>query len=470
MDGLNKFKDKKIHFIGIGGISMSAIANFLLDYDINVTGSDLSYNDKIKELESRGALINIEHDAENVKSVDIIVISSAIPDENPELKYARDNNIKVFKRAEMLAEIAKDKRLIAVSGSHGKTTTTGMLASIFLQSDKDPSIMIGGDIDLIAGNYKSGEGEFFITEADESDGSLLYFDPDISIVTNIEPEHLDYYGGEEDLYDTMYEFIKKTGESGIILCLEDEGLNTNLIKSRLNKDGALEFTGYGLTNGDYRADIIKNNNFFTSYNLFYQGEFIDKIEMQLTGEHNVLNSLAAIAAARKAGLDWNDIIAGLFNFKGVKRRFEFKGEFNGIKFIDDYAHHPSELETVIKSAKNLKSNQIRFVFQPHRYTRTRDLWDDFIEVLSDRGISYYIVDIYSANQPKIENISSKKLVDEIKSKEPNVDIEYVGSLDEAMNNLIKIIDKGDLVLTVGAGDVYKIGDRILNTLRCEQDV
>lgn len=470
MDGLNKFKDKKIHFIGIGGISMSAIANFLLDYDINVTGSDLSYNDKIKELESRGVLINIEHDAENVKSADIVVISSAIPDENPELKYARDNNIKVLKRAEMLAEIAEDKRLIAVSGSHGKTTTTGMLTSIFLESGRDPSIMIGGDIDLIAGNYKSGEGEFFITEADESDGSLLYFDPEISIVTNIEPEHLDHYGGEEDLYDTMYEFIKKTGEAGIILCLEDEGVNTNLIRKRLNKDDSLEVTGYGLTNGDYRAEIIKNNNFFASYNLFYQGEYIDKVEMQLTGEHNVLNSLAAIAAARKAGLDWDDIIAGLFSFKGVKRRFEFKGEVNGIKFIDDYAHHPSELETVIKSAKNLKTNQIRFVFQPHRYTRTRDLWDDFIKVLSDKDVFYYLVDIYSANQEKIENVSSKKLVAEIKSKEPDVDIEYIGSLDKAIHMLKKTIDKDDLFLTVGAGDVYKIGDEILNTLRSEQNV
>ena len=470
MNGLNKLKDKKIHFIGIGGISMSAIANFLLEFGIKVSGSDLAYNDKIKELESKGVLINIKHNAENVKSADIVVISSAIPEENPELKYARDNDIKVFKRAEMLAEIAKDKRLIAVSGSHGKTTTTGMLTSIFLQADRDPSVMIGGDIDLISGNYRYGEGEFFITEADESDGSLLYFDPELSIVTNIEPEHLDYYGEEEELYDTMYRFIKKTEENGTVLCFDDEGIINNLIKRRLKENEFIKVTGYGFKNGDYRAEIINNNSFFTSYNLYYKGELIDKVEMQLTGEHNVLNSLAAIVTARKAGLEWDDIIAGLFNFKGVKRRFEFKGEFNGIKFIDDYAHHPSELETVIKSAKNLKSNQIRFVFQPHRYTRTRDLWDDFIEVLSDRGISYYIVDIYSANQPKIENISSKKLVDEIKSKEPNVDIEYVGSLDEAMNNLIKIIDKGDLVLTVGAGDVYKIGDRILNTLRCEQDV
>ncbi len=466
---MNRLKGKRIHFIGIGGISMSAIANFLLESNIKVSGSDLIYNNKIKELESKGASITIGHEKENVETADIVVISSAIPEENSELRYARKNDIKVYKRAEMLAEIAKDKRLIAVSGSHGKTTTTGMLANIFVKSGKDPSIMVGGDIDLLTGNYRSGNGEFFITEADESDGSLLYFNPEISIITNIEPEHLDYYGQEEKLYDTMYKFIKKTNKNGTILCFDDKGIRDNLLKRRLNQDENIPVAGYGLKNGDYRAEIINQDSFFTAYKLYFNGEFIDEVKMQLTGEHNVLNSLGAIAASRKAGLDWKDIIAGLSSFQGVKRRFEFKGEINDIKIIDDYAHHPSELETVIKAAKSLDSNQIRFVFQPHRFTRTRNLWYDFIKVLSDQDIFFYIVDIYSANQPRIENISSKKLVEEIKLKNPDINIEYVGSLDKASNLLVKVLNRDDLILTVGAGDVFKIGDYILNALRCEQD-
>ena len=467
---MDKFKDKRVHFIGIGGISMSAIANFLLEYNIEVTGSDLIYNNKIKELESKGAEINIKHKEENVKMADIVVISSAIPDKNLELKFARNNDIKIYKRAEILAEIGKNKRLIAVSGSHGKTTTTGMLASIFVSSGKDPSVMVGGDIDLISGNYRTGDGGFFLTEADESDGSLLYFEPEISIVTNIEPEHLDYYGKEEKLYDTMIKFIKKTNKNGRILCLDDRGIKDNLLQRALKRDDKINFTGYGLKNGCYRAEITNRDNFNISYNLYYKDNFIDEVNLQLAGEHNVLNSLGAIAASRKAGLEWGEIIQGLFSFKGVKRRFEFKGEVKGVKFIDDYAHHPSELETVIKSAKNLNSNKIRFVFQPHRYTRTRDLWYNFINVLCDRDIYFYIVDVYSANQSKIENINSKNLVREIKSKYPDVNIEYAGSLNEATNRLTKIINKDDLILTVGAGDVYKVGDDILQSLRCDRDV
>lgn len=467
---MDKFKNKNIHFIGIGGISMSAIASFLLDYGIKVTGSDLKYNNKIEKLKAKGALINIGHKEENVKSADVVVISSAIPKENTELRYAKDNGIKIYKRAEMLAEIAGDKKLIAVSGSHGKTTTTGMLTSIFLNAGLDPSVMIGGDVDSISGNYNLGSGEFFITEADESDGSLLSFNPEISIITNIEAEHLDFYGKEDNLYDTMVNFIKKTSEDGVILCCEDEGINQNLINKRLNLLNDIKTTCYGFNKGKYRAEIVNVRSFDTSYKLYYDNEYVGLVNLRLTGRHNVLNSLAAIAASKKTGLEWQEIIDGLSKFTGVKRRFEYKGEVNGLKIIDDYAHHPSEIETVIKSAKNIESNNIRFIFQPHRYTRTRDLWPDFVDILNDKDIYFYIVDIYSANQTEIKNINSKKLVEEIKLNYPETKIKYTGSITETTKKLVEIIKEDDLVLTVGAGDVYKIGDDILKILRCEDNV
>ena len=464
---MDKFKNKKIHFIGIGGISMSAIANFLLDYNIRVTGSDLKSNTKIEKLKTKGALINIGHKKDNVKKANIVVISSAIPEENPELRYARNKGIKIYERAEILAEIAGSKKLIAVSGSHGKTTITGMLTSIFVNAGMDPSIMIGGDVDSISGNYKLGSGEFFITEADESDGSLLYFDPEISIVTNIEAEHLDFYGEEEKLFDTMFEFIKKTAKDGVILCYEDEGIKNHLIKNRINSLSNIKMTGYGFDEGEYRAYIVKDKDFNISYKLYYEKEFISLVNLKLTGRHNVLNSLAAVAASKKAGLEWQEIISGLANFSGVKRRFEYKGAANGIRIIDDYAHHPSEIETVIKSAKNIETNNIRFIFQPHRYTRTRDLWTDFVDILSDKEIYFYVVDIYAANQTEIQNISSKKLVEDIKSKYPETKIEYTGSLTETTKKISQVIKKDDLILTVGAGNVFKIGENILKILRCE---
>ncbi|MFN2364250.1 MAG: glutamate ligase domain-containing protein, partial [Halarsenatibacteraceae bacterium] len=302
------------------------------------------------------------------------------------------------------------------------------------------------------------------------DGSLLYFDPEISIVTNIEAEHLDFYGEEEKLFDTMFEFIKKTAGNGVILCYEDEGIKNNLIKKRINSLSNIKMTGYGFDEGEYRADIVKEEDFNTSYKLYYETEFIGLVNLKLTGRHNVLNSLAAVAASKKAGLEWQEIINGLANFTGVKRRFEYKGEVNGIRVIDDYAHHPSEIETVIKSAKNIEANNIRLIFQPHRYTRTRDLWADFVDILSDKEIYFYVVDIYSANQAEIQNISSKKLVEAIKSKYPDTKVEYTGSLTETTKKLNQVIRKDDLILTVGAGDVFEIGENILKVLRSEYNV
>ncbi|MFW5873169.1 MAG: UDP-N-acetylmuramate--L-alanine ligase [Bacillota bacterium] len=464
---MNKFKNKNIHLIGIGGISMSAIANFLLDNNIKVSGSDLKNNNKINKLKSKGATINIGHKEKNVISADFVVKSSAIPENNPELKYARSNGIKIYERAEILAEIASNKKLIAVSGSHGKTTVTGMLASIFVKAGMDPSIMIGGDVDTISGNYKIGSGDFFITEADESDGSLLYFDPEISIITNIEAEHLDFYGAEEKLFDTMFNFIKKTAQNGVILCYEDEGIKNNLIEKRINSMPDLKIDKYGLSDGKYRAEVIKEEGFNTSYKLYYKDKYIDLVNLNLTGKHNVLNSLAAIAASKKAGLEWQEIINGLSDFNGVKRRFEYKGQVNGIKIIDDYAHHPSEIETVINSAKKIKANNIRLIFQPHRYTRTRDLWNDFVNILHDKEIYFYIVDIYSANQSEIKNINSRKLVEDINFNYSDSKIQYTGSVRETIKKLNGLIEENDLILTVGAGDVYKIGEELLKILRSE---
>lgn len=469
---MEDYSNKKVHFIGIGGVSMSAIAHLLIDEGAQVSGSDLKEGPYLDDLRNKGAEISLGHSENNFDSVDMVVYSSAISEENPELQKALRNEILILQRAEMLAKLTQAYKLIAISGTHGKTTTTGMLATIFVLSGYDPSVMVGGSLDLLSGNYRFGRGEFFITEADESDGSLLFFEPTISVITNIEAEHLDHYGDEKNLFFTMKDFLNKKSVVTSIVCLDDFGVKENLLplltgNNCQNKSG--KFITYGIERGDFKADKIKHEAFKITYNLFYKNKYISEVELNVPGKHNVLNSLAAIVTAKAAGLQWEEIITSLREFTGVKRRFELKGKAKGITVIDDYAHHPAEIRAVLETAKKVNNKRIIVAFQPHRYTRTRDLWLEFKQTIS-RADVLFISSIYSAGQAPIAGINSEKLVVEIANEHPNKKIEFSKDIETTMSKLLEIARPGDLIITVGAGDIFKAGEKVLESLSGEQNV
>lgn len=469
---MRDYSNKKVHLIGVGGVSMSAIANLLIDKGAQVSGSDIKDGPYLEDLRRKGANISLGHSESNFDYVDIVVYSSAISKQNPEYKKALRNNMQILQRAEMLAQLTQPYKLIAISGTHGKTTTTGMLATIFVLSGYDPSIMVGGNLDLLSGNYRFGKGEFFIAEADESDGSLLFFEPTVSVVTNIEAEHLDHYGDEKNLFATMKDFVIKNSVTASIVCIDDFGVKEKLLPLVANsnyQNKSNDFITYGIETGDFKADKIKQEAFEISYNLLYKNKFISEVELNVSGNHNVLNSLAAIAVAKEAGLQWDEIFTSLKEFTGVKRRFELKGKVKGITIIDDYAHHPAEIQAVLETAKKVNSKRIIVAFQPHRYTRTRDLWEEFKQVIA-RADVLLISSIYSAGQVPIAGINSENLASEISKEQPNKHIEFTKDIDATSRKLLDIAKDGDLIITVGAGDIFKAGEKVLESLSGEQNV
>ncbi|MGM0436873.1 MAG: UDP-N-acetylmuramate--L-alanine ligase [Bacillota bacterium] len=457
--------EKHIHLIGIGGISMSGIAKLLLINDYKVSGSDIKYSKVIERLKKNGAKISIGHDSNNIKrwgKPDSVVISSAIGNDNPELKMAKKFGINILKRAEMIAKLMNDKKTIAVSGTHGKTTTTGLIASL-LQNNKnfDPTIMLGGNLDILDGNIHVGKGEYFITEADESDGSLLYFDPYLTVVTNIELEHLDYYTNEKKLLDTFNKFILKTDKRGkAIVCAEDKTIN-KLVD--LNNNDILT---YGFKNGKIQAKNIKSLPFGSLFDVEFNNKKIGEINLQIPGSYNILNSLAAISVGLYLGMSFTAIKKGIEKFSGVKRRFEKKGLIDDVLVIDDYAHHPTEIKETLKAATNTGFNRVIAVFQPHRYSRTKYLFEEFCNSFSnaDRLI---ITDIYSANE-KVENEEDKLLAEKMADKCSRIydyEVSYIEKLKEIPDFLNSIIKSRDIVITIGAGDIYKSGEKLIELLK-----
>ncbi len=462
---MGELQNKTIHFTGIGGISMSALAFMHLDSGGNVTGSDINEKDILGELSEKGAEIWLEHSSQNIKGQDILVYSSAIPTDNVELETARKQKIPCLSRAEFLARMAKKQNMLAVTGTHGKTTTTALLADIFVKAKRDPSVMLGGELDIIEGNYRLGGGEYFIAEADESDGSLLNYCPYIGIITNIEEEHLDYYDGEKEILGVMKQFIDNLENDGKMFICSDDPLSRGHLLDKDRSDGRKIIT-FGLNSGDYRIKRIESHGFKTEFELKDISGKNMSFTLNLPGRHNVLNAMAALGAARSAGIDWGPIRRSLKSFSGVKRRFENKGEINGITIIDDYAHHPTEIFAVFQTAISLDFSRIITVFQPHRYTRTEALWDDFVDTLS-RFSNLLICDIYPANQDPIFNINSRRLAEEIASARQVQEerwVEYAGNVENASKKLSSRVREGDLVLTLGAGDVYRCGEILLEEL------
>lgn len=452
-------KYRIIHFVGIGGIGMSGIAEVLHNLGYEVTGSDIKESETTNRLRNLGIKIFIGHNGENIDSAHVVVISSAVSSDNPEVLEAKQRSIPVIPRAEMLAELGRLKYGILVAGAHGKTTTTSLIATVLGEGGLDPTVVIGGKLKSMGSNAKLGEGDYIVAEADESDGSFLKLNPTIAVITNIDREHMDYFRDIDLLKHAFLSFINKIPFYGIaVVCMENEYLR-EIIPLIQRK-----YLTYGLSeDADIYARNIEHSGIMMSFEAVYKGRSLGMFTIPVPGKHNVLNSLSAIAVAMELQIPLDVIAKALSNFSGIQRRFEFKGEAGDIKVFDDYGHHPSEIIATLKAAREcFYGNRIFVLFQPHRYTRTRDLMDEFAASFGNAD-KLFLMDIYPANERPIEGISSEVLAKRIRSSGFE-NLIYIPDKKEMMERILSELKQGDVLITLGAGDVYKMGEEILKKL------
>ena len=454
-------KYRHIHFIGIGGAGMSALAYVLVKRGFEVTGSDLQAGHMAYELAEAGALVYMGHDDCQIEGADAVVVSTAIPKTNPELVAARNKNIPVLHRSDVLMALLNGDgtKGVAVAGAHGKTTTSAMIGVIAAEAGVDPTVIIGGDVAALGGNARNGESDWVVAEADESDGSFLKFTPYIPVITNIEDDHLDHYGTEEKIYQAFKEYLSHMKEGGTaVLCLD------NVKVRRLSVETERDYITYGLTEDcDYYAKDICYSVEGTDYDVYYKGEKLVSVHLTVPGRHNVLNSLGAFAAAGLMGISPEVTLAALAKFSGAKRRFETKGKENGIWVVDDYAHHPTEIAATLQAAKETGAKRIVCVFQPHRYSRTKLLYDEFCKCFTNCD-KLILTHIYSAGENPIPGINAKSLAESIKIT-TGQDVVYIDSFSRVEEHLFKNCKEGDLVITMGAGDVFRIGEELVKEFR-----
>lgn len=450
-----------IHFVGIGGIGMSGIAEVLLNQGYKVSGSDQKETEITRRLTSLGASVGIGHHPDHVRGADVVVLSSAISEDNPEVIAARESGkALVIRRAEMLAELMRLKYSVLVAGAHGKTTTTSMIATVLARGGLDPTVVIGGRLNAWGTNAKMGNGDFMVAEADESDGTFLLLPPTIAVVTNIDLEHLDYYRDLEHIRNTFLEFIGKIPFYGqAVLCLEDQNIQSILPKVRKR------FVTYGFSSqADFQAREIRTNGFSSSYRAFHQGEELGEIEIRIPGRHNILNSLAAVAVANELELDWAGVRTGLGDMTGVQRRFQVKGEVGGVLVIDDYGHHPTEIRAVLETLSDCFPNRRLIVaFQPHRYSRTQALVDEFARSFYHSDV-LLVSEIYAASEPPIPGVTGSFIAQRI-AGHGHRDIAFCPTLEEMVGKLESMVRSGDLVVTLGAGNIWQVGEWLLEKLR-----
>lgn len=447
-------KIKKIHLVGIGGSGMSGIAEVLVNLGYSVTGSDIKNSEIIKKLRKMGIKITIGHKRKNIKDADVVVYSSAIPDNNPEIIEAKKRNIPVIPRIEMLAEIARMKYTISICGTHGKTTTTSMVGSILEECGYDPTIIVGGKFKNINSSAKLGRGKYIVVESDESDGSFLKLSPYIVICTNIDNDHLDHFGSLEKLKSAFLQHFNSIPFYGFNVLYGDDANITSLFFKIQRK-----YFTYGLKeNNDFVAKNISLNFNSSNFCIYHQGKFVGSVEMKLVGIHNVINALAAISFGILCGFNFDKIKTALETFQGVARRLEKKGsiKINGKKvdIYDDYGHHPTEIYYTLNALRTkVKGKKIIVVFQPHRYTRTKILYKEFVKGFSKLD-KILLLPIYPANEKPIKGVSSDLIFNELKKANYDVDI----FSKEKLLKLIRLYKDDCVVLTLGAGDVYKIGE------------
>ncbi|MCL6610768.1 MAG: UDP-N-acetylmuramate--L-alanine ligase [Peptococcaceae bacterium] len=451
---------ERIHFIGIGGAGMSGLARILIELGHKVSGSDLSQTHITHRLESMGAKCNTGHVAQNVEGAELVVVSSAIRPDNPELVRAVEKNIPVIHRGELLALLMKRQSGIAVAGAHGKTTTTSMLAMVLEKNGFDPTIVIGGELNDIGGNAKLGRGQFLVAEADESDGSFLKLSPQIVVVTNVENDHLDYYGSVEKIKEAFSSFLARVPGDGLAaVCLDDPGLREVLG----GYAGPLVTYGIQAGEADYVLKDIFLNGMFSRGQVYYRGRRLGTLELSIPGQHNLLNAMAVVAVSLHLGMDFGAVAGVLVKFKGAGRRFQLTGEWSGIRVVDDYAHHPSEIKATLKAARQVGAKRVITVFQPHRYTRTSLLREEFGTAFLDSDV-VIVDDIYSAGEKPIEGVSSRLII-EAMERNGQENVIYLGSREKIVDYLEDFVRPGDLVLTMGAGNIWVAGERLVERLR-----
>jgi UDP-N-acetylmuramate--alanine ligase len=454
-------RTRLIHFVGVGGIGMSGIAEVLLNLGYQVRGSDLKDSETTKRLRALGGDIRTGHDAANVAGADVVVVSSAVRPDNAELRAAKERRIPVIRRAEMLAELMRLKFGIAIAGTHGKTTTTSMVATVLSHAGLDPTVVVGGKVNKLGTNAKLGQGPYLVAEADESDGSFLHLTPTIAVVTNIDPEHLDYYaGGLDQIRDAFVAFVNRIPFYGLaVLCADHPVVQASL--SRVEKRYVL----YGLSpQAEVQARSLVFDGPRTSFDLVIRGRTLGRPTIQMLGTHNVRNALAAFAVAEELGIDLEVARAGLESFDGVERRFTVRGVERDVMVVDDYGHHPEEIRVTLDGArKAYPERRILVGFQPHRYTRTRDLIDGFATAFQEAE-QLFVAPIYAAGEDPIEAVNTERLVARI-AEYGHRSVSAAGSVEQVASALLAVARPGDLVITFGAGDIWRAGLLLLAGLR-----
>ena len=450
-------KPVHVHFIGIGGISMSGLAEILLSRKFPVSGSDSHESALTDQLAAQGAVVHYPQMAENITDdIDVVVYTAAIHPDNPEFRAAQEKNLPMLTRAQLLGEIMRNyKEAINVSGTHGKTTTTSMITEILLEAHKDPTVSVGGMLKDIGGNIRVGGQETFVVEACEYTNSFLSFFPTIEVILNVEADHLDFFKDIDDIRHSFKLFAEKLPEDGLLVINKDikhSEYFTQALKCRVVTFGHEK-------DADYTANFISYDKFaHPSYTLFYKGEELTRVELGVTGEHNIYNSLAAVAVARSLDIPMEVILRGLKRFTGTDRRFQKKGSVNGFTIIDDYAHHPQEIAATIEAAKKYPHRKLWIVFQPHTYSRTAALLDDFAGALSQAD-EIVLADIYAAREKNTIGISSDDLRKHM--LEQNTNVYYIPKFEDIEDFLLQHVEEGDVLITMGAGDIYKVGDDLL---------
>ncbi len=450
---------RQIHFVGIGGIGMSGIAEVLLSLGYTVTGSDLKANDTARRLETLGARVEIGHRAENVDEADVVVYTSAAAADNPEIVEARTRGIPVIPRAEMLAELMRLKHGIAIAGSHGKTTTTSLVATVLTHAGLDPTVVIGGKLNAIGTNAKAGSGDILVAEADESDGSFLKLSPTIAVITNIDPEHLDHYGSHEAIKRAFVDFAERIPFYGLaVLCLDHPHVQDILPKIDRR------IVTYGTSvQADYRADNIELHGPSTEFDLCRHGDALGRFSVHLTGRHNVLNALSVIAVADELDVPLDVTREALASFEGVQRRFTILGEVNGITLVDDYGHHPAEIEATLEAARSGYKRRVVVAFQPHRYTRTRALFDDFARAFN-RADVVVMTEVYAAGEALIPGATGEKLAEAVR-RHGHHRVVFEPDKTKVVDRLAAIVQPGDIVIALGAGDINQSVRALYERLR-----
>ena len=447
---------KKYYFIAIGGVGMSGLAKYLLENGCDVAGSDICDSKYVDKLRKLGAVVHIGHNAENVPEDAVVVASTAIREDNPEIIRAKELGLKIYHRSDVLAEISRwGKFFLGFSGTHGKTTTSGLCSYVLEKAGYKPSFVVGGIIPELGVNAQSTDGKYFVAELDESDGTIVKYKPNICVVNNLEADHLDFYkDGLKSILNTFEKFISNMDENSVLL-INNDCKGASSLKSHKSMTFAIE------SEADYMAKNIEYTPDFTDFDIYYKGAFLTDLRIILRGKHNVYNALSVLATLHQAGVDINKVKEHFASFSGMGRRFQKVGEFNGITLYDDYAHHPTEIKATLSSTAGMKDKNIIAVFQPHRYTRLKNLWNEFLNAFD--GVNKVVVtDVYAASEDAIEGINSERFTKDLAAK-LDIPCEYIsGSMKEVAKKLLPQLKPDDVVIGLGAGTITNLGKELLN--------